>query len=187
MSIDCHLHLRRGILKGMKITVGQLRQVVKEVTARPKGLAFWGRAGAGILFVCPDDDTILLGKRAAWVEDPGTWGAPGGSVDGGWRIPPIDDPVEDMSVFHGTALRETEEECGSLPSGLSLSRFISSEKMGFRYVTYLARLTSEQKAEWQPVAADGETDEWVWFPLDSLPDPVHPKLMSALRRFGLLT
>lgn len=147
---------------------------------------YWGRGGAGIVFICPADGTILLGKRASWVADPGTWGAPGGSVDGDWRTTPIDDPVEDEQTFVDTALRETEEECGSLPRGLRLSGRTDFADGGFRYVTYLARLTPAQVASWVPTTADGETDEWSWFPLDDLPSPIHPKLLPSLRRLGVL-
>lgn len=163
-----------------------LRRYIKDTLLETASKRYWGRAGAGIVFICKEDDTILLGKRAAWVADPGTWGAPGGSVDGGWRIPPIEDPVEDENIFISTAIRETEEECGSLPNGLKFSGRTEFYDEGFRYVTYLVELTSQQVRSWNPSTPDGETDEWRWFPLDDLPSPIHPKLISSLQRLGVM-
>jgi len=38
----------------------------------------WGRAGAGVLFTTGTQ--ILLLKRSSWVDQPGTWGIPGGAI-----------------------------------------------------------------------------------------------------------
>lgn len=164
-----------------------IRDYVKVLVAEaPRRRRYWGRAGAGIVFLCPQEGTILLGKRADWVADPGTWGAPGGSVDGGWRTTPIDDPVTEETVFKDTALRETEEECGSLPRGMRFVGRTDFYDEGFTYVTYLVHLTPAAAAAWEPTTADGETDEWSWFPLEELPSPIHPKLLPSLRRLGVL-
>jgi len=160
-----------------------IRSVISE-SAEPR--RYWGRGGAGVVFVCPERNTILLGKRAAWVLDPGTWGSPGGAVDGEFHTTPIADPITDEATFRDTALREVEEECGSLPPGITLSGRTEFEDEGFRYVTYLARLTPEQVDGWSITSPDGETDEWRWFSLDDLPSPVHPKLASSLRKLGVL-
>jgi 8-oxo-dGTP pyrophosphatase MutT (NUDIX family) len=148
---------------------------------------YWGRGGAGIVFYCSLDETILLGKRSNWVTDPGTWGYPGGAVDEGWQNTPIEDPVTDEDVFFETATREASEECGSLPPGMSFSSRTTFEDEGFCYVTYLCKLSYEQKSAWRPTPADGEMDEWDWFELDDLPSPLHPKLVSTLQRLGLLS
>lgn len=167
--------------------MGLIRDYVKVIVAEAaQRRRYWGRGGAGIVFLCPQEGTILLGKRASWVADPGTWGAPGGSVDGGWRTTPIQDPVTDEEVFKATAIRETEEECGSLPRGMRFVGRTDYHDDGFNYVTYLVHLTPRSVAAWEPTTADGETDEWRWFPLDDLPHPIHPKLMPSLRRLGVL-
>src|SRR5690606_18455105 len=36
--------------------------------------------GACVLFYCPDDNEVLLLKRSESVNDPGTWGLPGGHL-----------------------------------------------------------------------------------------------------------
>ena len=41
----------------------------------------WGRAGSGILFVCPEDGSILLFERSYDVLEPKTWGIVGGRID----------------------------------------------------------------------------------------------------------
>lgn len=171
----------------MSKTMGRsLREELSSIFgAQPR--KYWGRGGAGIVFFCPFDGTILLGKRAGWVSDPGTWSYPGGSVEEGWCDTPIDDPITDEDVFFETALRETEEECGSVPRGLVLSHRFEFEDEGFRYVTYMSRLSLEQKLAWKPFPADDEMSEWEWFPLDELPESLHPKLVSSLVGLGLLT
>ena len=47
-----------------------------------KHAARWGMAGAGILYVCPGDQTCMLMLRSNEVQDPGVWGIPGGAVKG---------------------------------------------------------------------------------------------------------
>lgn len=146
---------------------------------------YWGRAGAGVLFVCPEDGTVLLLKRAGWVAEGGTWGIPGGAVDEGWHDTPISDPIEDDEQFVETAVRETMEECGSLPPGFSLTsstEHATWEDCGFRYVTFLSHLTPKQKDSWLPESHDQETDDFKWFPLEDLPQPLHPGVEWALQR-----
>lgn len=47
-----------------------------------KNPTFWGKAGAGIFFTCEEDNTVFLMHRSRDVEQPFTWGIPGGSVSG---------------------------------------------------------------------------------------------------------
>ena len=42
---------------------------------------FWGRAGAGVLFLARDTGRILIAHRSADVEQPDTWGTWGGAID----------------------------------------------------------------------------------------------------------
>ena len=140
---------------------------------------YWGRGGAGVLFTCSEDGTVLLLLRAAWVEQGGTWGIPGGGIGEGFYRTPVQ-PITDMRVFLEKAKEEVEEECGSLPPGVRSLRadlpFTEYEDCGFRYVTFILDITRAQKATWAPFSDDGENDAFVWFPLDavkkgrSLPD-----------------
>ena len=126
----------------------------------------WGRGGAGILFLCGADSSLLLLQRAGWVAEGGTWGIPGGGTSGGWESLPILHPITDEKVFLKTALRETEEECGSMPPGFALSQLVKRveyEHCGFRYITYVCNLTLSQKEAWSLVSEDDETDAFMWF------------------------
>ena len=126
-----------------------------------------------MMFTCSEDGTILLLLRAFWVDQGGTWGIPGGGVEEGWFETPIEDPITDESVFIDAAMREAEEECGSLPPGFSSKQIIGRtvyEDCGFQYVTLIADLTLEQKESWNLASYDGETDEFLWVPrADVLP------------------
>lgn len=132
---------------------------------------YWGRAGAGVLFLCSEDDTVLLLLRAPWVAQGGTWGIPGGGVEEGWFKTPIEDPITDPSIFRDAAFREAVEECGSMPPGFSSGQIVGKtvyEDCGFQYVTLIADITLEQKGAWEMVSNDGETDDFQWFPRSSL-------------------
>ena len=132
---------------------------------------YWGRGGAGVLFTCSEDGTVLLLLRAAWVEQGGTWGIPGGGIGEGFYRTPMQ-PLTDMRVFRKKAEEEVEEECGALPpymtrlpEGLPFTEY---EDCGFRYVTFILDITRAQKATWAPFSDDGENDAFVWFPLDAV-------------------
>ena len=157
----------------MRMRLFELREVIREEL---NGKSYWGRGGAGIMFTCVEDDTILLLKRAGWVAQGGTWGVAGGAVEDGWVSTPIVDPIVDRSVFVSTALREAEEECGSLPPGFSMGDVVNEttfEDEGFRYVTFVVDIALEQKEAWDLVSNDGETSEFRWFPRGALPGNLH--------------
>lgn len=129
---------------------------------------YWGRGGAGVMFTCSEDGTVLLLLRAEWVEQGGTWGIPGGGIGEGFFRTPMQ-PITDLDVFRRKAQQEAEEECGalppymtSLPEGLPYTQY---EDCGFRYVTFILDITKAQKDTWAPYSADGENDAFVWFPL----------------------
>lgn len=163
----------------MKITRSQLKKIIIESLAPSYYLlkeqsdipckrdVYWGRGGAGVMFICSEDDTILLLLRAEWVDNGETWGIPGGGVEEGWFDTPIEEPITDQSIFIDAALREAEEECGSLPPGFSEDQLIRNtiyEDCGFQYKTYIADITLEQKNSWELVSNDEETDQFEWFP-----------------------
>jgi hypothetical protein len=129
---------------------------------------YWGRGGAGMMFVCPEDSTALLLLRAAWVDQGGTWGVPGGGIGEGYYGTPISPPIQDEHLFLAKAKQEVEEECGSLPPGYSDAQIIGRTAYtdcGFQYVTYIVGITKAQKDAWRLHSPDGETDEFRWFPL----------------------
>ena len=74
----------------------------------------WGLAGSGVLYYCPEDNTILLLLRSNEVEDPGIWGIPGGAVKGteGYHSEETESPEFDEETLQDSALTEVEEEIG---------------------------------------------------------------------------
>ena len=132
--------------------------------------SYWGRGGAGMMFVCSEDRTVLLLLRAEWVEQGGTWGVPGGGIGEGFFSTPME-PIDDPEVFLRKAAQEVEEECGSLPPGFSEAQILGTtqyEDCGFRYRTFIVDVTAKQKASWRLVSEDDETDAFVWFPWDDV-------------------
>ena len=135
---------------------------------------YWGRGGAGVLFTCSEDGTVLLLLRAEWVEQGGTWGIPGGGIGEGFYDTPME-PITDLDVFRRKAQQEVEEECGGLPPGQGAAGVMTRlpeglpytqyEDCGFRYVTFILDITKAQKDAWAPYSADGENDAFVWFPI----------------------
>lgn len=132
---------------------------------------YWGRGGAGVLFTCSEDGTVLLLLRAEWVEQGGTWGIPGGGVGEGFYRTPME-PITDLDVFRRKAQQEAEEECGGLPPGMARVPeglpYTQYEDCGFRYTTFILDIPKAQKDAWRPYSADGENDAFVWFPLDKV-------------------
>ena len=132
---------------------------------------YWGRGGAGVLFTCSEDGTVLLLLRAAWVEQGGTWGIPGGGIGEGFFRTPMQ-PITDLDVFRRKAQQEAEEECGGLPPGMARVPeglpYTQYEDCGFRYTTFILDIPKAQKDAWRPYSADGENDAFVWFPLDKV-------------------
>lgn len=55
--------------KNIILTENQLKLLIEKYVN-----GFWGKAGAGILPLCSETDRVLLAKRSAFVEEPGTWG-----------------------------------------------------------------------------------------------------------------
>ncbi|MFA5489951.1 MAG: NUDIX hydrolase, partial [Candidimonas sp.] len=117
---------------------------------------FWGRMGAGIMFVCPKEKTILLGQRSMDVEEPGTWGIFGGAVDEG----------EDIKK---AAIREAEEETGYTASyGLVKPLFLYTHSSGFKYANFVCPVDHEfiPRLNW-------ENKRTEWFNFGEWPTPLH--------------
>lgn len=127
--------------------------------------AFWGKEGAGILFV--SHGRVLLALRSLEVNESHTWGVPGGKVDPGER------PYE-------AALREVREELGSVPPHVVVDEgvFINGS---FRYTTFVALVQPEVVKTWKP-RLNWEHDEVEWFDAHDLPqDDLHFGLAALLR------
>lgn len=117
--------------------------------------------GAGILFMCPDDNTVLLIQRSRYVEEGGTWGLPGGTAERGEK--PSD-----------AAVRETQEEVGSMPGRTRLvDTLVKKDKRG-EYHIFVIQIPSDEKELWTPkIKLNWESTQYKWFRLDSIPENLH--------------
>lgn len=93
------------------------------------GTRYWGRAGAGMLFTT--GDRVLLLQRSNYVEQPGTWGIPGGAIQVDNRGAPTN-PLD-------TAKQEVEEELGFVPRHKVIDRFVFRDG-SFQFTTFIARV-----------------------------------------------
>ena len=125
------------------------------------------RQGAGFVFVCNENPSILLAKRSKQSDQPGTWAGLGGAVE------PGETPKE-------AAKREVEEEAGSLPQIDRILATLSYEKDGLVFVTFIANLTKEEQRRWTP-KRNFEHDEIKWH--KQLPHNLHPGLEAALKAY----
>jgi 8-oxo-dGTP pyrophosphatase MutT (NUDIX family) len=118
----------------------------------------WGNAGSGILFTT--GDRILLLKRSPEVEEPRTWGIPGGAV------PQTRDG--DFMDAYESAKRETQEEIGTLPAHNCIDEYVYEEE-GFRYTTFICEVTEDEAEALRPVF-NWENEDYAWVNLDELGD-----------------
>jgi len=150
---------------------------------------YWGAGGAGMLFICTEDQTMLLLLRASWVDQPGVWGNPGGAIGEEWTETPVPpgNQIKNENEYKVSAMRETVEECGSLPPGFSTGQIkttVSYEDCGWSYKTYICDISLDQKEAWTPKlqSSDNETDEFKWFGIDELPSNLHFGVKFMLSR-----
>lgn len=116
--------------------------------------------GAGILFVCIDDNTLLLAMRSSQVSEPGTWGTFGGAIE----------PNEDMA---NAAIRETKEEAGVLPLN---SRLITTLSNGI-FKIFISDISLDNKDLWmKKIKLNKEHTKIQWFKLGELPDNLHKSI-----------
>lgn len=120
---------------------------------------------AGILFYCPDDDTVLLTKRSGIMKHPHTWDIPGGRAD------------DDDKSIEATARREATEELGCLPENMGKLLRIYQENVDREgdgnkhpYHIYLRAISEDTKIEWTPkIELDEESIAIEWRKVDELP------------------
>lgn len=157
----------------------KLARLIKNI--RKNSSTYYGKAGAGILFVCKEDQTCLLLKRSNRVEEGGTWGISGGAVSKGEGYYNKDDIKEDETLdFKETAFRESNEELfsdGSFNVDLIEKELIGQTEFkdgGFKYLTFVYNVSLEAKKQiTSKISLDWENDAAKWFSLSSLPSNLH--------------
>ena len=148
---------------------------------------YWGAKGSGYLFVCREDQTVLLFLRSMGVEQPGTWGVTGGAVKNDELDDSFYSSVDSTEVeieegqYESTAYDETTEETGGFPSsGEHLDHFDFVDG-SFTFRTHVSDLTIEEKNEWTPqIILNWENDNFQWFPINSLPKNLHFGIIAKL-------
>lgn len=123
---------------------------------------FWGNRGAGVLLIAKDTGRILLTLRSKYVNEPGTWGIPGGKID------------DESETPKSAAMREVSEELGYTGSIHMIPAHVF--KAGnFRYFNFLGLVPTEfsPSVNWENVAAE-------WFDINHLPSPLHFGVRSLL-------
>jgi hypothetical protein len=124
---------------------------------------------AGILFVAPDGDVLLLRRSSKEANFAGHWALPGGGVD--------DDETPEQG-----ALREAREEMG-WASDDAKPRLIDQKMTptGLAFHTFACPV----KDKFTPHLNDEHTG-YAWAPLSMLPRPMHPAVEAMLNnRLGL--
>lgn len=126
-----------------------------------------GVGGAGVFILDIPTKTILLGRRAAPDYHTGHWCSFGGTCESG-----------ESSLT--TAIREISEEAGISPDMISCQPnhlYIDSDPLrhGFKFMTYLATTNNQFD-----INLNDEHDNYGWFPLTKLPQPLHPGVNRML-------
>jgi 8-oxo-dGTP pyrophosphatase MutT (NUDIX family) len=157
----------------------RLARLIKNI--RKNSSTYYGKAGAGILFVCKEDQTCLLLKRSNRVEEGGTWGISGGAVSKGEGFYNKNDIQENETLdFKETAFRESNEELfsdGSFNVDLIDKEFMGQTEFkdgGFKYLTFVYNVSLETKKKiTSKISLDWENDAAKWFNMSSLPSNLH--------------
>jgi 8-oxo-dGTP pyrophosphatase MutT (NUDIX family) len=153
-----------------------------------KTAAKWGRAGSGVLYYCPDDNTVMLLERSDAVEDPGLWGIPGGAIKGTEGMydekEDLDGEKFDDETLRSSAHTEVEEEIGHKPEGGKEMGQVTLSFGNFNYTTFIVSVDKEQKE----AITNGAKLNWEsiginWFPLSQLPAKTHPGVSGAIKKF----
>lgn len=124
--------------------------VYSQFLADESGKVFWGTRGSGLLFVRNHPTLgfqVLLVKRSPHVEQPGTFGVSGGAVEEG------EDEFE-------SAVRETQEEIGSVPPCHKINEYVWRNPGGsFTFKTFIMEV---EDMNWMPKAFNWEVTGAKW-------------------------
>jgi len=148
----------------VSITPVTLEHVRRAVAGNPAPSRFWGRAGAGILFFCPEDQTYLLTIRSQEVEQPGTVGIPGGACKGEGFYSEEEGRQVGQAEAWVCATREVTEELGWFPHEKKIVGEVLFEKGNFTYRTFIVEVPLAEKAISQKtMQVNWENDDARWY------------------------
>lgn len=126
---------------------------------------FWGKQGAGCIFLARDSKRILLPLRSQNVEEPGTFGVWGGAIDS------EEDPKTAVE-------REVKEESG-YNGTMKLVPLVVFKKDSFRYHNFLAIVDTEFVPD-----LNWETESYIWVNFGEWPHPLHFGLKYLIKHSG---
>jgi len=118
----------------------------------------------GVLLICEKTGNFLLLKRSKFSNYPKTWSMVSGGIEEGER------PVEGVK-------RELKEETQIDPTNIRFRYFETQNDLGYPFYFYLGYCDEEYVC-----VLDSENDDWGWFNMDNLPEPLFPLLYSSLVR-----
>jgi len=121
---------------------------------------------SGVLFYCPEDQTVFLVLRGPGGDYENTWGVPGGHIEKG------EGSLE-------AALREVKEELGGMPACTLRGSCLTHVPKLYR--TFKADLDKEAKEKWRP-KLNKENYEGKWFSIKDLPKKKHPSLEDIVQK-----
>jgi 8-oxo-dGTP pyrophosphatase MutT (NUDIX family) len=121
---------------------------------------FWGRRGAGCLFLAADTGRILFQHRSKHVEQPHTWGTWGGAIDS-------DETPED--AVRREAMEETSHDVQIMQM---IPLFVFNKPGIFQYFNYLVVVPHEFEPGLDP-NINWETQGYRWCTFGQWPSPLH--------------
>lgn len=125
---------------------------------------FFGREGAGVLIMAKDTGRVLALKRSDNVQQPRTWGVPGGRMEEG------ENPYE-------AAMREVQEEIdyqGEISDAYPLKTFEAADGK-FKFNNWMVVVPEEFVPK-----LDHETENFQWVLPDEWPEPRHFGMKTIL-------
>jgi 8-oxo-dGTP diphosphatase len=127
------------------------------------------RPKVGVAAVIRRDNCVLFGLRKGKHAN-GTWGFPGGHIEGG-------------ESFEGCAIRETEEETGIMLAEARLwtveNTIFHTEKRHYVVVFLVANMPPGQVAR---IIEPMKCECWKWLPWDDLPSPLMQGIEKLVAR-----
>lgn len=126
---------------------------------------FWGKQGAGCIFLSKDTKRILLPFRSKNVLEPNTWGVWGGAID-------------KNETPESAVRREVKEEAG-YKGNVEFVKLTVFEKDTFKYHNFLAIVDTEFKPN-----LNWETETYKWVEFGNWPSPLHFGLKYLLDNSG---
>lgn len=136
----------------------------KRFLVNPLGALDSSGHAAGIIFVGPGGEVLLLRRAASEENYPGHWALPGGKGDEG------ETPEQ-------TAVRETSEEIGEVPEGKRHLLESRRTPTGMTFHTFAVAVD-----ECFEPKLNAEHDGHQWAALDALPSPLHPAVEENLSK-----